>query len=72
MKIYTIHFLTPQEVANRWKCDERTIRRYCSDHKLKAHFIAGHWRISRYALEEYEEQVCNIKNNIQLIKGEKR
>ena len=54
-------FLTPEEISKRWKCDERTVRRYCSDKTIKAHYIAGHWRIPTYALEEYEERVCNIE-----------
>ena len=58
--IYRV-FFTPEEVATKWKCNERTVRRYCSDKTLKAHFIAGKWRIPTYALEEYEEKTCNIE-----------
>ena len=54
-------FLTPEEVAKRWKCHPNTVRKYCQEGMLKAHYIAGSWKIPTYALKEYEARVCNIK-----------
>ena len=54
-------FYTVKEVAEYWHCGERTVRQYCADGTLKAHFIGGKWKIPEYALEEYEEKICNTK-----------
>lgn len=46
-------FLKIKEVADLLNYDERTIRRWISAGKLKAHRFGGHWRIGREALDEF-------------------
>jgi excisionase family DNA binding protein len=54
-------FMTVEKVADRWKCHPNTVRKYCQVGMLKAHYIAGAWKIPRYALHEYEERTCNVR-----------
>ena len=48
-------FLSPKEVAARWNCSARHVRRLCAGGELPAMRLgASSWRISVSAVEAYE------------------
>lgn len=50
-------FLTPREVAERWGCSARHIRRLCGSGELRAMRLGlESWRISMDAVSEYEQR----------------
>lgn len=48
-------YLTPREVAERWGCSARHVRRLCASGELRAMRLGlESWRISLEAVEAYE------------------
>lgn len=48
-------YLTPREVAERWSCSARHVRRLCQSGELRAMRLGlDAWRISVAAVEAYE------------------
>jgi excisionase family DNA binding protein len=47
-------FLTPAEVAARWSCSPRHVRRLAERHQLPGLRVGGAWRFSLESVEAFE------------------
>ena len=47
-------FMTPRQVAERWSCSPRHVRRLCLSGELAAMRLGTDWRISVAAVEAHE------------------
>lgn len=52
---------TTEELAQRWKCHECTVRRFITTKKLKA-FRAGNWKIKESEIIKFEKENQNIND----------
>lgn len=53
-KAVSIPFYTVKQIAERWQCSEKTVRRLIERGELIAHRLGGRHRISEADLTAYE------------------
>lgn len=48
-------YLTPQQLAERWSCDETTVQKLCRTGELRAMRLGRAWRIAVAEVERFED-----------------
>ena len=50
---------TVAELAHRWNCDRKTVRRLIQDKRITAIRLGREWRIPKWAIDRYEQRYSN-------------
>ncbi len=50
---------TVAELANRWNCDRKTVRRLIAERRLTAIKLGREWRVPKWSIEKYERLYSN-------------
>jgi excisionase family DNA binding protein len=61
--------LTPEEVAERWKCEAQLVRRLLKNGNLEGFKVGSHWRILPSKLVSFEEAGGCLITDSEDLKG---
>ena len=62
-------YLTPDEVAERYRISPQVVRKWCRTGKLKALRLGKLWRIAPYDLEAFLKEQQEIKSEPKKVDG---